>query len=330
MRLAVWGHPYLEYPQGEDSADAMAQRLGALRAAGIDLLFPFVAVEGEHYFHSESLGEPDRDLLEPLMAAAREVGMQVHPIVGIGGPLSAGAHRYQPPLDASAIPEYALSWACASWGENHERSILLANEMIERYHPDGIHLDYSRYPNAEVLAQNPCACARCREARLRWLGKPLPEPQDLLRPGMAYKELQMRIEFVRSYVESMRGLTDHHEIALSAAVRARYYEDALVEGQDWADWCAEGLIDICCPMSYTLSFGTFAQWMARHRRLTADSAVTWLAGIGLKSSAGELPLDEAERQIRFARRAGADGIAVFSAGALDDQALQLLGELAPL
>ena len=171
---------------------------------------------------------------------------------------------------------------------------------------------------------------KAAKAELLRLGKPLPEPQDLLKPGVAYKELQMRIEFVRSFVESMRGLTDHHQIALSAAVRARYYEDALAEGQDWADWCADGLIDICCPMSYTLSFGAFAQWMARHRRLTGEGDVTWLAGIGLKSSAGELPLDEAERQICFARRADADGIALFSAAALDDAALELLGEIAAL
>ncbi len=330
MRLAAWGHPYLEYPPGRDSADDMALRLDALREAGIDLLFAFVAVADEHYFRTESLGEPERDLLEPLMTAAARVGMQVHPVLGIGGPVGSGAHHYEPPLDTAAVPEYALNWACASWGENHERAILFANEIIERYRPDGIHLDYSRYPNAEVLAHNPCACARCREARLRWLGKPLPEPQDLATPGVAYKELQMRVEFVRSFVESMRGLTDHHQIALSAAVRARYYKDALAEGQDWAEWCADELIDICCPMSYTLSFGTFANWMARHRRLTAAGAVTWLAGVGLKSSAGELPLEEAERQIRFARRAGADGIAIFSAGALDDQALRLLKELAPL
>ncbi|MGD9497535.1 MAG: hypothetical protein AB7Y46_14635 [Armatimonadota bacterium] len=330
MRLAAWGHPYLEFPEGQDSVDAMAQRLGTLRAAGIDLYFPFVAVAGGHYFASQLLGAPGRDLLGPLLQAAAQVGMQVHPIVGLGGTVGTGEHRYEPPLEARPVPEYALTWPCASWGENHERAVLVANEIIEGYRPDGIHLDYARYPNSQVLLANPCSCERCRSARLRWLGKPVPEPQDLLKPGIAYKELQMRIEFVRSFVESMRGLTDHHGIALSAAVRARYYEDALAEGQDWAEWCADGLIDICCPMSYTLSFGTFALWLARHRRLTSETPVTWLEGIGLKSSAGELDLPSLERQVRFARKAGADGVCIFSARALDNGALKLLGELSAL
>ncbi len=330
MRMAAWGHPYLEFPVGEDSAERMADRLGALREAGIDLYFPFVAVAGEHFFASEVLGEPVRDLLSPLMQAARQVGVEVHPIVGLGDLVGAGGGHYEPPAEAGPVPEYALSWACASWGENHERAVLIANEIVEHYRPQGIHLDYSRYPNADVLSSSPCACERCCKARLKWLGKPIPEPQDMLKPGVAFKELQMRTEFVRSFVESMRGLTDHHGVALSAAVRARYYDDALAEGQDWADWCADGLIDICCPMSYTLSFGTFSLWMSRHRRLTGDGQVAWLAGIGLRSSAGELDLPSMERQIRFARRAGADGVCVFSAGAIGEEELALLRDLSQL
>ncbi len=330
VRIAAWGHPYDEFPEGKDDARSIAQRLGELHQAGIDLYFPFVVVSGKSYFASETLGPPERELLGPLMEAADEVGVEVHPVLGLGGPVGTGRGLYQPPLEHSDVPEWAMAWPCASWGENHERDVLVANEIIEGYRPPGIHLDYVRYPNAEVLARNPCGCARCSEARLKWLGKPLPEPHDLVKPGVIYKELQMRLEFVRSFVESMRALADHHGVRLSAAVRASYYEDALAEGQDWAEWCADGLLDVVCPMSYTLSFGAFAKLAAQHRRLTRETPVSWLAGIGLSSSVGDLDLDAMERQIRFARTADADGVCVFSAGAIGDEELRLLGELSGL
>lgn len=330
MKVAVWGHPYAEFPESNDSVAEIAERLQALREAGIELYFPFVAVTGEHFFTSEVLGRPTRDLLDPFMAAAREVGMAVHPVLGLGGPLGLGQQTYEPPAEAASVPRYVLHWACASWGENHERTVLVANEIIERYRPDGIHLDYARYPNADVLMRYPCACERCKASRLQWLGKPIPEPQDLDRPGVVYKELQMRAEYVRAFVESMRGLTDHHLVQLSASVRPSYYDDALAEGQDWAEWCADGLLDVCCPMTYTESFGTFAMWMARHERLTDDGQVLWLAGIGVESPEAKLDPEQVARQARFARKVGADGVALFSASALTREYLAIVRELADL
>ncbi|MGC9320047.1 MAG: hypothetical protein ACP5KN_18595 [Armatimonadota bacterium] len=330
MRIAVWSHPYREFPEGADSPPVIADRLAELQDAGAELSFPFVAVRDGVYFESESLGAPDRELLGPYMEAARAVGMQVHPVMGLGGAVGVGRGLYEPPLDFQDVPEWAMDWPCASWGENHERTLLLANELIEGYRPDGLHLDYCRYPNADVLMDNPCACPRCQQARLRWLGKPYPEPQDLLKPGVVFKELQMRMEFVRSFVESVRALTDQHGIRLSAAVRARYYEDALVEGQDWAEWCADGLLDIVCPMSYTLSLGSFAKLVAQHRRLLSDTPVQWLAGIGLSSSAGELDFDALDRQMRFAAQAGAPGVCIFHSAALGSRELSLLSELSSL
>jgi len=225
------------------------------------------------------------------------------------------------------VPESALSWPCAAWGENHERSVLVANEVMEGYSPAGLHLDYTRFPDAKIMRENPCACSRCQKARLRWLGKPYPEPQDMRKPGVIFKEMQMRMEFVRSFVESMRGVADHHGAELSAAVRERYYEDALEEGQDWADWCADGLVDVICPLSFTLSFGAFAKLIAQHRRLVVNTPVEWVEGVGLQTSHGRLDFDAFERQVEFSGRAGAAGVCIYEASALTEDELRFIGEL---
>jgi len=328
MKMAVWAHPTSDFREGADTLRHVRERLGALRAAGISAYIPFVLSHGKACFESETLGRPERDLLAPVMEAARELEMEVHPIVGFGALGVAGGRVYSPGEDAEDVPEWAASWACASWGENHEIVVRVATDLVEDYSPDGIHLDYARYPNASVLSQHPCACERCQAARARWLGKPTLDADDLAIPGIAYKELQMRGEFVRSLVESLRALADGHNILVSAATRARYYRDALYEGQDWAEWCRDGLLDVVCPMSYNPCFGRFARFLDQHRALVADTATQWLAGIGRRSSLGELSPEEMARQIRYAETAGADGVCIFHARALGDEDLSLLMEIA--
>jgi len=327
VTIGVWGRPYEEFPEGRDGVAEMTDRFEVLRAAGIDRYFAYLAVAGAHYFEAETLGSPVRDLLGPLMVAGERTGVQVEPVFGLGGDIGVGRHLYKPPLDFSDVPEWALSWACAAWGENHERSVLVADELLTRYAPVGLHLDYSRFPDARVLRENPCACERCHAARVRWLGKPYPEPHDMRKPGVVFKEMQMRMEFVRSFIESMRGLTDHHDASLSATVRARYYEDALEEGQDWAEWCADGLLDMVCPMTFTLSFGAFAKQLAQHKRLLAGTPVTWLEGIGLQTPDLRLDFDVFERQVVFSEQAGAGGVCISHAGALGDDELGFLRRL---
>lgn len=327
MKIAVWGHPASEFEPGADSPAQVKDWLGRLREAGVSMYFPFVLSGGKTYFESDALGPPERDLLAPVMRAAGELDLEVHPILGLGGLVGAGAHTYQNPYEKTEVPDWAKNWPCPSWGENHEVTVRAADELIGNYNPPGIHLDYARYPNSSVLVKAPCACERCQEMRLKWLGKAVPEPLDMAIPGYNFKELQWRGEFVRAFVESMRGVTDAHEIKLSAAVRARYYEDALVEGQDWAEWCQDGLLDIVCPMSYNPCFGRFARFIGNHRRLAGDRGATWLAGIGRSSSLGVIDAEMMARQIEFAISAGADGVCIFHAKALEDDDLSALREL---
>jgi len=234
---------------------------------------------------------------------------------------------YSPGGKVADIPSWAQNWACPSWGENHEIVVRVAGDLIDNYSPDGIHLDYVRYPNSSLLSKRPCCCERCEQARLQWLGKPVPDEHDWAVPGVVFKEMQMRGEFVRSLVESLRMLADEHQVMLSAATRARYYQDALFEGQDWAEWARDGLLDFVCPMSYNPCFGRFARFVSQHRRLLMDTPAQWLAGIGRRSSLGEISAEQMARQIAFAKAAGADGVCIFHAAALEEADLAELRRL---
>jgi len=328
MKIAVWGHPTKEFEPGSDSPAEIAAGLGRLREAGVTMYFPFVLSRGRALFETGVAGATERDLLGPILDAAAELEVQVHPIIGLGGVAGPGEATYRIPGEKAEVPSWAERWPCPSWGQNHEAGVMAAEEILKGYAPPGIHLDYVRYPNSSLINEHPCACKRCTEMRRKWLGKEVPEPRDLAIPGYTFKELQWRGEFVRAFVESVRGIVDSHGAELSAAVRARYYEDALVEGQDWAEWCRDGLLDIVCPMSYNPCFGRFARFIGNHRRLAGDTRAQWLAGIGRSSSLGVIDAETMIRQIEFALNAGADGVCIFHAAALESKDLTELGKLA--
>ncbi|NPV48443.1 MAG: hypothetical protein HPY69_16005, partial [Armatimonadetes bacterium] len=157
MEIAAWGHPYSEFPEGADGPREFAAAFERMRAAGIGIYIPFVMSHGQHYFESELLGPPSRDLLAACMEAGREVGLEVHPITGLGAVSAVAAAEgegdgmYDPGPECADLPGWARNWPCAAWTENRQTITQVARDMIRDYEPDGLALDYLRYPNTAVL-----------------------------------------------------------------------------------------------------------------------------------------------------------------------------------
>jgi uncharacterized lipoprotein YddW (UPF0748 family) len=330
MDIAAWGHPYSEYPAGKDTLEDFRAGLARLREAGIDLYLPFVMTHGKHYFECETLGPPERDLLGPLVEAAAEVGLEVHPITGLGAVAVAteGVEGlYDPGPDRESLPSWARDWPCAAWPENREKTCRAAEEMLSAYRPDGLHLDYLRYPNSLVLNGHPCACSRCQAEREKWLGRPLPEPADLADPGFQYQEVRMRSRFVKSVARGLRDVADEAGVPLSLAARARYLKDAVVEGQDWVEWCREGLLDFVCPMSYNPCPERFRRFVDEHTNLLIGAGSPLYCGIGRSSSLGKIDAGQMAEQIRYANAQGAEGVCIFHVGALEEDDCRALRKL---
>lgn len=82
-------------------------------------------------------------------------------------------------------------------------------------------------------------------------------------------------------------------------------------GQDWPAWCRAGLLDACVPMNYSADDLEFSGRMRRGFAAAADTPV--VVGIGVYKH--DSP-QQTRRQIAVVRRAGAAGVALFSASAL--------------
>jgi len=331
MDFAAWGHPASEFPVGQDSRDDFRRAFERLRTGGLDIYLPFVMTHGTHYFESETLGAPERDLLGPCIEAGAEVGIETHPIVGLGAVAamaSGGSYLYEPGPADEPLPSWALNWPCAAWPENRRLTCAVAAEIMRGYSPDGLHMDYMRYPNSVVLNAHPCRCERCQAEREQWLGKPLLEAEDLQLPGVLYQEIKMRSRFVKSMVHGLREVADDAGVPLSLAARARYLKDAVVEGQDWVEWCAEGLLDFVCPMSYNPCPDRFRRFVHEHTSLLAGAGTPLYCGIGRSSSLGKIDAAQMADQIRHAADQDADGVCIFHVGALEEADFAVLKELA--
>ena len=330
MELAVWGHPARELPAGEDSAADFETWFGKLRDAGVSIYIPFVTSGGRAVFVSELLGEPERDLLGPIIAVAHSLGIEVHPIVGLGGvtPGFSDTAGFYVPLakPGEDLPSWSARWLDPAWEENVAAVCTLSRQLLDDYDCDGLHMDAVRYPNSMVLNDHPCVCERCRTARKEWLGKEVPDDQDLANPGVVVLETQMREDFVRSLAEELRDICDERDLPLSLAGRARYLKDAVPEGQNWAQWCADDLLDFVCPMSYNPCFDRFQRFVEQHTSILAGSDTPLYAGVGRQSSLGTLSPQDMIRQLEYLDDLGIPGACIFSAAALQDEDLYLLGE----
>ena len=116
MRIAAWGHPYSEFPEGKDRPDDIKRMFERWASCGIERYIPFVSSRGTAYYESRRL-TVDRDLLAPIVCAAKEVGIEVHPILGLG-PMGAGSEtrRYRVDLERHGITADDARIYVASFG----------------------------------------------------------------------------------------------------------------------------------------------------------------------------------------------------------------------
>ncbi len=328
MELAVWGHPATELPAGKDSAADIETWLGKLRDAGVSIYIPFVTGGARPVFGGELLGEAERDLFGPVIEVAHSLGIEVHPIIGLGRvtPGFSETEGFYVPLASPGedLPSWSARWVDPAWEENVATICAVSRQLLDDYDCDGLHMDAVRYANSVVLNEHPCVCERCREARKEWLGKEVPDEEDLANPGVTALEIQMREDFVRGLAEELREICDERELPLSLAGRARYLKDAVPEGQNWAQWSADGLLDFVCSMSYNPCFDRFQRFVEQHTRILEGSDTRLYAGVGRKSSLGTLSPEDMIRQFEYLDEVGVEGACIFSARALEDEDFRLL------
>lgn len=209
---------------------------------------------------------------------------------------------------SGTVPCSEYLWASPGVDRVNAHNLAVVQDIVARYPVDGVHFDRVRYPGPQY-SLDPETLAKVDAAL------PPVSRADWQRNNLS--------EWVARYGAAARQANPN--VTMSAAVWFTYKKTAAItfptsQGyydyyQDSHRWLREGALDAIAPMIYGTTFnGDLAKWQALaddHVAVQGEQQV-WL-GIG----AAITPFDGIAQRIAYARRIGAAGVALWSAGALE-------------
>ena len=126
---------------------------------------------------------------------------------------------------------------------------------------------------------------------------------------------------MRATVIAVAAVTHRFGRKLSMAARSNYANcldidgdmgPAVLEGQDWAEWASDGLLDEIIPMNYNTVHEYFVDNLQAHLRLMKGCRVKFTSGVARESSMGLLPPSEFRRRFEAMAAAGVDSAFIFN------------------
>ncbi len=313
----AWLHP-------DDSTD-WETIMSELEDANFNAVFPLMCYPNSAKYPSKyAPQETKRDLMKECLEAARRHGIEVH-VWKANWQINAREKEVrQKFIDEGRFVlsleqamgkkekgpiQWSTRWLDPSDERNRQLEYDMMMELVEKYHPDGIHFDFMRYPS-----RNYCYCDRCRKKFEEWAGVKIEHwPQDCAGKGKLaarYRDWRRHLQtsLVKRIAEGVRKIDPniHISLAARASIRGAYENEA----QDWVTWSKEGYLTMVCPMDYTHSVELLRERLGP--QVTAiDGAVPVYAGIGVSPTRSATPVN-LSRQIKLARQLGADGFVIFA------------------
>lgn len=189
------------------------------------------------------------------------------------------------------------------------------DELVTNYAVDGVHLDYVRFPG------NNFDYSRGAVQQFKAAVQPELTPEE--RRAVDAREALDPFAYISAYRDRWDAFRRSRLTALvmrvrtvvkaarpAALVSAAVVPDAQMaltdRLQDWRTWLDQNLIDVLCPMAYSMDSRVFERQIAAAQALAGDKPV-W-AGVG----AYRLPTTQTLAHVAAARRLGAAGIVLFS------------------
>ncbi len=314
----AWMHP-------DDAFDYEAV-MAELAAANFNAVFPIVC--GPNYTKYPSDYAPqytERDHVRECIDAARPHGIEVH--LWKANWQASGSRNpellAQMVADGRAVVSVEMArgedevsrykwsglWLDPSDERNRQLEFDMEMELIDKYHPDGIHYDFMRYPESRY-----CFCDRCHTKFQEWADVTVENwPDDCYAAGVladCYRD--WRRHLMTSMVERIaEGARERDpDIKISLAARASMTGSFDSDAQDWVTWAHERHLDLLCPMDYTNSLQVLYD-KVKPQVEAVDGAIPVYAGLGVSPGRSDSPVNLSQ-QITLARELGADGFLLFA------------------
>lgn len=328
-------------PELEPSADVWKKRFSVMRRSGIDAIIPEV-YDGRHaYYESKRL--PVREAwLEKVLPLAKAEGLEFHAWMW-AMPCNIEQVRRKNPewfsvnrkgesaADKPAYVEY-YRFLCPSRPEVREFIEANVAELAQVDALDGIHLDYIRYPDV-ILAEgiqpkygirqdreypeyDYCYCDVCVREFKKETGIELAKVGD---PTSSSEWRQFRYDRITRLVNDRLIPIARREKKL---VTAAVFPNWEAVRQQWSEWN----LDAVLPMLYNAFYYKDIDWIGEQTKK------------GVQSLRGRMPLysglfvpsfnpEGLVKAVEAALQGGAEGIALFSAGAMTEDHWRQFQEL---
>lgn len=184
----------------------------------------------------------------------------------------------------------------------------LITEIITEYKPDGINLDYIRYPNSNPR-NDMCAWGFSEFARNDFKSKYGKDPVELtVSDAMWYDWNAYRRNIITDFVKKAGELAKEHKTYISTVIFPDIASALATKQQDWRSWSSNEYIDGFTPLFLTYDSKMLASMMndvmsikSPNTELYAGLFVTFMGGSS----------EDLIRQIFETRRMNANGVILF-------------------
>lgn len=344
----VWVRPT------ENSTEAVIHNLDKIKAAGIDNIFLETYFHGKTIFPSKTMenyqfsSQNEKfvgfDPLKAWIEEAHKRNMKVHiwfetfyvgndnpqnypkSILAVNPQWGNKTKRDSDSLTpVPSLSEHGGYFIDPANPEVQEFLEELITEIINRYHPDGINLDYIRYPQS-IAAKFPTYdlsnWGYTEYARNEFKSLYGVDPIDIGGCDSMWSAWsRYRQDKVTSFVLRISKLTKQNKMQLTAVIFPDRQKALETKQQDWRTWSALGYIDGFTPLLLTCDDATAGEMMqdviknkSKCTNLYAGLFITFMNGSS----------EDLIRQIHETRKMDASGVIIFDYAHLTDKYIDTL------
>jgi len=299
---------------------AIVENLDRFRDSGLRVLIPFVTTTGGQAEYPSQV-VPDKvwgswDPLAVTVREARQRGLQIYPtmcVLACGHNQPAGVLKVHPDWALRDKAGQPMGFVSSGHPEARKWVVSVLKEIATKYHPDGILLDYCRYPGNEAQ-MDPVAQAKFEAAH----------PADRFPPGSTRYNDEFR-QFKRECLTELVGQISGALRALKPQPRIALYmwgAHELKGTRDWRTWADRGYLDMLNLTGYAYREQYGEKYLQvlddRFRDVAAvlkelHNPVEFTICVGIATSHGKIrEAREIEDYLQIGKRHGVQGASIFT------------------
>lgn len=338
----------------EKTPDEIEKTLDKVKKYGIETIFLETYYQGKTIFPSETLAkysvQPQRpefigfDPLAVWVEQAHKRGLKVHiwfetfyagPENPMNNPMNVinvypkwanvTKMKYNSPTPVASLSEHNGYFLDPANPEVQTYLLTLLEEIITRYKPDGINLDYIRYPqsiSAKFAGYDLSNWGYTEFARNEFKTAMNIDPVDVKYGTPQWDAwAKYRQNKVTSFVFKTKQLTSKYNIPVTAVIFPDRFKSMEVKMQDWKTWSDNNYIDGFTPLILTCDKDT-AVYLINDIRQNSKPNTKIYPGLFVAFMNGNP--DDLLRQLHESRKLKTSGIVLFDFAHLDSKYTDVL------